>query len=322
MIAQAFTILLIVLIAAIPIILWGYIFSYLDEQSLSHKKFVIGVVWGAVAVIPIIFLEKIIAIKWLQILDIFTAISSIGAMKDVLYFYLSLSLFTLVIAWLAFVCVSWSIRNKKVLKSYLKNMWLFMWITAIIAIFVWIFTLSWIGTAKIAESQSFGSALFDTTMLISFYYLLVAFIEETSKHFNFLQSTTKKNITLEWGVMYAIFIALGFAFIENILYFYNIYMSGWFNSELATTFFYRSVFAVMVHVTCSVVVASAYTKHFLQDVIQSSSQAKYAWFIIWLFLWIGLHLIFDLSLTFGLSFMIILYFLWGYFYISSIFYKE
>jgi len=39
------------------------------------------------------------------------------------------------------------------------------------------------------EQVGFKDIIFDTFKLVVFYYFIVAFIEETSKHFNFIQSS-------------------------------------------------------------------------------------------------------------------------------------
>ena len=65
-----------------------------------------------------------------------------------------------------------------------------------------------IGNSIIDNSTNFGNTLFNTTKLLIFYYFLVALIEESSKYFNFLQSSVFNIATPQNAVLYAIFVAL------------------------------------------------------------------------------------------------------------------
>ncbi len=315
-------IFLISIIALIPIVLWGYIFSYIDNSHLSRKRFIMGLIGWSLSVIPILFLEKLLESPWFSFLNIFEKITQTSTLFGIINFSMSLILFLFLIVGIAFISTSWTTRNRKMLKIYIRNIIhfsLFIWIISVIIFF---FSYIGVGSHSIENSENFGDITFNTLKLIFFYYILIAFIEESSKHFNFLQSSVLYVKTIQNGVLYAIFVALGFAFIENILYIYSDF-SQWGMSQLvASTFFYRSVFSVMVHVLCSAIVWYAFSKAYLENMNKILSFNYMKIFFSWLFVWILLHLIFDISLNFGLSFIIMVYFIWGYLYVSSIFYRE
>ena len=125
----------------------------------------------------------------------------------------------------------------------------------------------------------------------------------------------------DW-VLYAIFIALGFSLIENMLYLYNYYIIYWLNSELLKIYFFRSAFSVIVHVLSSSVVAYYFSKALLLYRNKDLSLPYLKIFSFWLFISILLHLLFDVTITLGFSMVMFLYFIWGYLYVSSIFYRE
>ena len=168
----------------------------------------------------------------------------------------------------------------------------------------------------------FWDLYFNSFKLIIFYYIVIAFIEEASKHFNFLQSSIVSINSVKSWVLYAIFVALWFSFAENLLYIYNIYQVEWLSFSLVYTYFFRSIFSVMVHVFCSSLVAYYFTRAYLKYREKDLSFPYLKIFIFWLIAWIFLHLIFDITLTLWFIFVIFFYFLFGYLYVSSIFYKE
>jgi RsiW-degrading membrane proteinase PrsW (M82 family) len=174
----------------------------------------------------------------------------------------------------------------------------------------------------ISEPISFWNIIFNSFWLIIFYYLVVAFIEESSKHFNFLQSSVLSINSIKDWVLYAIFVALWFSLIENMLYLYNYYISYGLTSELVQIYFWRSLFSVIVHVLSSSVVAYYFSKALLLYRKKDLSLSYLKIFSYWLFVSILLHLFFDVALTLGFTFIMFIYFIWSYLYVSSIFYKE
>jgi len=322
MIQNIFYILLISLVSLIPIVMWGYIFSYIDSSQLSRKRFVVGLIWWAISVIPILFLDRLLESPWFSFLNIFEKITKVSSLIWALEFNFSLIIFIFIIAWLAFMAISWTTKSKKMLSIYVKNIAIFSMFIAGLSLFIFLFSLIWVGSSNIQNGTNFWSIAFNTVKLIIFYYILIAFIEEASKHFNFLQSSVLHIKNIQQGVLYAIFVALWFSFIENILYFYTQYSQTGLSSELASTYFYRSIFSVMVHVLCSSVVWYSFSRVYLEFRCLKFNLKYFQTFFLWLFIGVLLHVIFDVSLTFGLSFMIMVYFIWGYLYVSSIFYKE
>ncbi|MCD5380713.1 PrsW family intramembrane metalloprotease [Candidatus Gracilibacteria bacterium] len=322
MIENILSIIIIGFVSLIPIVIWGYIFSYIDSSELSRKRFVVGLIGGAISVVPILFLDKLLESPGFSFLNIFEKVTQSGSLSGAFQFSLSLILFLFIIAGIAFMAISWTDKSKKMLRIYVKNIVIFSGFIIVLAVFVLLFSLIGVGTQTIQNSSQFGEIIFDTIKLIIFYYILIAFIEEASKHFNFLQSSVLHIKTIESGVLYAIFVALGFAFIENVLYLYSQYQLTGLSMELSSTYFSRSIFSVMLHVLCSAVVGYFFSKAHVNYFKKSFNWSYLKLLNIGLFFGVLLHLIFDLSITFGLSFMIIIYFIGGYLYVSSIFYKE
>lgn len=318
-------ILLIILISFIPIVFWAYIFSDISEKELNKKRFIVWIFAWGLSVIPILYMSKIIDFIKLQSLDFFESASNIEGIFSSLYFGLSLSLFLLIVVFLSFII--WIIFRKNIwlLSAYFKNFILFLFFVWIISVVFYLLNLVstdiWFLNNQI-ENIYFWETLFNTFKLIIFYYVLIAFIEEASKHFNFIWTSILDIKNVQDWVIYAIFIALGFSFIENILYFNNLYIQSWLSFELTKTYFFRSIFSIMVHVFCSSVIAYFFTKAYLLYKKQNKLFPYLKTFLIGLSIWILLHFIFDFAITIGFSFVIILYFVIWYLYVSSIFYKD
>ncbi len=317
-----FSIIWISIISLIPIIIWGYIFSYIDWVNLSRKRFLVWIIWWLLAVVPILLMWKYLENSGFNFLNIFEKVSSIWNILSVINFNISLILFLFIIVWFAFIAISWTTKSKKILKIYIKNILIFSLFSIFIALFIFIFSLIWVWTKEILNWPTFWEVTFNTLKLVIFYYIIVVFIEEASKHFNFIQSSILEIKTVQNWVLYAIFVALWFALIENILYFYNIFLNVWFNKEFFSTYFYRSIFSLMVHVLSSALVWYYFSQAYLLH------KSNLIWFkaiktiFLWIFLWVLFHFIFNFSLTLWFTSIIMLYFIWWYLYISSIFYKE
>ena len=314
--------LFVSIISFFPIVIWAYIFSYIDDVSLNKKRFLVWVLWGILSVFPILYMDKILDFFNFKYLNIFYFVSHIKDFFSSLEFGFSLSIFLLILVIFSFIWWFFVKKNIEVFKTYFKNIIVFLAFIFFVSILVYfinkISSLDFI----VWESIYFWDIVFNTFKLIVFYYLLVAFIEEASKHFNFLQSSILHIDSVKTGVLYSIFVALWFSFIENILYLSWIYNQVWISSELLKTYFFRSVFSVMVHVLCSSVVAYYFSRSLLLYRGKDLSFPYLKIFLLGLCISILLHLFFDVFLTLGFSFVLIIYFIWGYLYVSSIFYRD
>lgn len=323
MLETAFIYIILALISFFPIVIWAYTFSYIDDNPLNKKRFLVGVLWWALSVVPILYMDKILEFLNFKYLNIFYFVSQIKWLFTSFEFWLSMSLFLFVIVLFSFLLWWFVLKFKEIIKIYLKNLLVFL-IFIVFLSFV-IFLLNIVFTKfdfAISESITFGNVVFNSFKLIIFYYIIVAFIEESSKHFNFLQSSVLYIKSVKEGVLYAIFVALGFSLIENMLYLYNYYSAYWVNWELLNIYFFRSVFSVIVHILSSSVVAYYFSKALLLYRQKDLSLPYLKIFSFWLLISILLHLFFDVALTLWFSIVMFLYFIWGYLYVSSIFYKE
>lgn len=316
----------IALISLVPIVIWAYIFSYIDDSSLNKKRFFVWVIWGGLSVIPILYMDKIVNLINFEYLNTFAFAYNVKDFFSSLEFGISLELFLLILVLFSFILWIFVHRFNRIMKVYFKNLIVFLVLVFLVSSFTYLLSLFWNSfeflNTSVDSQIVFGSIVFDSLRLIIFYYLIVAFIEESSKHFNFLQSSVLHIDSIKTWVLYAIFVALGFSLIENILYFYSIYSQVWFWSELLTTYFFRSIFSVMVHVFCSSLVAYYFSKALLLYREKDLSFPYLKIFLYGLFLGIAFHLIFDIALTLGFTFIIIFYLVWGYLYVWSVFYRE
>lgn len=315
--------IILALISFFPIVIWAYIFSYIDDNPLNKKRFFVGVLWGGLSVVPILHMEKILNIINIEYFNTFYFASQIKDFFTSIQFWISLSLFLIIIVLFSFILWNFFLRFKEILKIYVKNILVFL-------IFIWwmsviIFWLNYIldfVNFDIKDWINFGNIIFNSLKLIVFYYFIVAFIEEASKHFNFVQSSVLEIDSVKNWVLYAIFVALGFALIENMLYLYNYYIQVGLNSELLKLYFMRSTFAVIVHVLSSSIVAYYFSKALLKYKEKDLSFSYLKIFLFGLFVSVILHMIFDVALTLWFWSIMFVYFIGWYLYVSWIFYSD
>jgi len=174
-------------------------------------------------------------------------------------------------------------------------------------------------------------------------FMFVGVIEEYMKHV-VVEKTDKgffRNI--DDSIEFAIMAALGFAFIENILYFYYIWASQ--GAEvLFISFIFRSVFSTFVHILFSGIYGYFYGIAYFADPIWSEEQRKKRHKIIdWmhnilhlrknrvfatekvaegLLIAVVLHALFNILLEMQLTFFMVPFLIFGYSYLAHLFQKK
>lgn len=312
-----------------PIALWGYLFTYYDSSELNRKRFFSGILAWAISVLPILYLEKIIDTTKIGTLNIFKAIYDIDSFWSVFNLFTALNAFLIISAIWTILIGSfffwWCI--KQTYKMYFKNLIWFLTFALLASIVVFIISkifdfAPWFNLKLTWDAVSFKDMVFNSLKLVLFYYLLVWLIEEASKHFNFLQSSlTSINSVKDW-VLFSIYIALWFAFIENIVYVYEVYKTAGIGSEAVTTFIFRSIFSTMVHVTCSAIVAYYFCLGLIKYRLEQTSLKFIKYFIYWISISVLVHAIYDIFLTLWLTSIIFIYFIGGYLYVTRIFFDK
>lgn len=325
MLEKIFSIIFIIFISFLPLVFWAYIFSYIDSSFLNKKRFLLGIFAWAISVLPFLYFEKITKITYFSFLDIFSFAKEITNFSSLIFFSFSLFSFLFLLFLFSFFIWFFMRIKGKIMIFSLKIFSFFFIFTLLISCLFYLFHLFFITFPNLNflldETIYFWTNIFQTFKLLIFYYFIIAIIEESAKYFHFLHSSIFSDRSLKELVLYGIFIALGFSFIENILYFINIFFATWFSSTLLTTYFFRSVFSIFLHILCSSIIV--YSFAFCITKYQNFIFLKYIKrFLVALFLAVFLHSFFDIALSLWISFIIFLYFLGGYIYVSSIFYKE
>lgn len=321
MLNSIFTFFVLALISFFPIVIWWYIFSYIDSDSINKKRFFSWIIWWALSVFPILYMDKILLYLDLKYLNVFDFVHDISGFVSVLKLSLSMFLYTIFLLFSTFILWVVFFKFKKLLNIYFKNLIIFVFLIIFISFLIYL--LNFFPEVNIGvERIDFLKISFDSLKLVVFYYFMVAFIEETSKHFNFLQTSVFYIDSVKTWVLYSIFVALWFSFIENILYFYSIYNNYWVWSNLLKTYFFRSTFSVMLHIICNSFIAYYFSKALIFHRNKNMNFPYFKLVFIWLFFWILLHLIFDVFLSIGFVYILFIYFILWYLYVSSIFYRE
>ncbi|MEI7510758.1 MAG: PrsW family glutamic-type intramembrane protease [Candidatus Peregrinibacteria bacterium] len=96
------------------------------------------------------------------------------------------------------------------------------------------------------------------SLLASFcIFLSVGFMEEVAKHYAVVQADKNIFESVDDVIELSIVSALGFAFLENIGYFFMLVVHGQ-GDQLFATFLMRSIFVVFIHVLCSGIYGAFY----------------------------------------------------------------
>ncbi|MDD5213466.1 MAG: PrsW family glutamic-type intramembrane protease [Candidatus Gracilibacteria bacterium] len=321
---------LIIVISFLPILLWAYVFSYFDNSALSRTRFVFGLGAGIISVVPILYFSDLINSLSLPFLNVFSALHNISTFSSSFFFFASIfSFFSFLLVLSLFAgLVSFykQISFKNLFILYLKNLFYIASFLALSSAVIYVLNLVFSQIPFFSNTRdlgvNFGDIAFSSLKLIIFYYILVGIIEELSKYLGFFSSSFLYIKTVRTGVLYAVFVALGFSLAENILYFKNIFDNVGLNGQLVTTYFFRSIFSVILHVLCSFIVAYYFSQALIKYRNLDIRFPYIKVFFSGLLVAIILHMIFDIALTFGFTFFIFLYLIGAYLYITGVFYKE
>lgn len=319
------TYLFLFFITFLPVVFWGYIFSYIDSTLASRRNFILWIIAGWISVLPVLYFSSIMEVFNLPILNVFYYVSKVGDFVSLFPLWISLFFLLFLILFVSFLLGLFLRQLRDTLFVYIKNFFVFLCYLVFLSWIFYVLNLLFSFFPEVNfelwNSIIFWDVVFDSLKLVIFYYFLIGVIEEAAKHFHFL------NTGIFWAknekslVLFSIFVALGFAFIENILYFKNLYEAYGVTGELVKTYFFRSVFSMILHILSSSIIAFSFAKVFLKYNTRLSFHYVKVFFI-GIAISVFLHAFFDIALSIGLGFVMFIYFIGGYLYVSSIFYKE
>lgn len=323
--ANFFIIFLIIIFSFIPIMLWGYIFSSLNNTKNSKKMFLVWIFAWMISVLPILYFSDLINYFWIWFANIFEKITSITWINSLIWLNLATSFIIIILSIIPFLVFWYKNINKEKIYIFLKNTLIFLFFAFIISLSIYflnsIFENLWIFSTKKEFNISFWDIIFNSIKLVIFYYIIIWLIEELSKFFCFNYSSILKINSIKKWVLYSIFVALWFAFLENILYFTSLYKEYWISKELLTSYISRNIFSITLHTLCTSIFAYFFTIWYLKYKYKLKKEFLKLMFL-WFILSILLHSLFNISVTLNIWIIIFLYLIWTYFYITYIFYKE
>ncbi len=205
----------------------------------------------------------------------------------------------------------------------------------------------WINAFKFADLYSgdfigFSNlTVLPVSILITF--MIVGIIEELMKFFSVKVIDEEEDIRcIDDAIEFFVLAALGFSFTENILYFYNIWITQG-ASNLLLPFLFRSSFSTLAHLIFSGIFGYYYgVAHFAKPMLQAEIRnnrkhwtiavhkifniAKERLFyqesmLEGLLLAIGLHALFNIFLEMNLTFLIVPFLVGGYLSLNYLFDK-
>lgn len=257
----------IILVSAVPIFLWIQFFQW---QHHEKRKFVfLSLVAGILSVLPIKLYEKYWAfsfgkIEHLNMFDHITSLINDPLASQLIAFVLtsiivSLGLFLFCALIMIVIEIgsgdnSWRIFKQKLSKIFEAP---FFFVTAGVLV----------GLAAFEFSQIFPYHVW--------FFLIVGMLEEFVKHLLVRFADDEKIVSIADAVTFSIIVALGFAFAENAIYFYNFINSDVLNGNNWIGFFVlRSILPVLAHVGFSAVLGYYFgLSKFASDITEDKIKA-------------------------------------------------
>ena len=176
-----------------------------------------------------------------------------------------------------------------------------------------------------------------------FAFMFVGVIEEYMKHFMVTKSDQGFFRNVDDAIEFSIITALGFAFVENILYFYYIWQYQG-TDILLVSFIFRSIFSTFAHILFSGIYGYFYGIAYFGEPIWSEGQRKNRHPLVNVFhtifhlkknrmfaiekqsegllLAVVLHATFNIMLELNLTFLMVPFLIIGYSYLDHLFTKK
>jgi len=309
----------------VPILIWGYFFWYRKEsQKDGKKRFYLWLISGWLSVFPVLYLERIIAFFEWSTLDIFAAASGL-TFSRVPMLFLSFMSICVLFSLVAFVVLYIPPLTLGKIKTFFRRLGIFSCFFLVVSIGLYIGgnILGQVGffQKEVGETISFWKIVFRSLLWVILYYMLVGILEELSKFFFFSYEKHLASFSKQQAITSAIYVALWFGFVENILYLYTIYeMHGW-GGYFLQIYFLRNVFSIFLHILCSVIFARSF--YLLYYRFSGKYTARFLWTLFCGFFFsFTIHALFDIFLTVWVGSVLVIYALGGYFYLSGLFYRE
>ena len=262
------------MLAALPIIGWITFFNHKNPEKAQYILLVF--VAGVLSVVPIKLYEKYwdTSLLWFENIDMFRSLADLVAVP-------SLNTF------LAYVILHFLVSMGMYLFSIVMMFVLEVVIMRDDTVSVYIHK-----TARVLESPFFfgtmgvlvGAVAFFVNRSLSevaWFFVVVGMLEEYLKHLVLRFSGEDKITSIDDALSFAIIVALGFAFIENVLYFLDyLQFNPMLTQKFWVFFFLRSTISVLAHVGFSGILGYYYGfAEFSHEMVRHESVQKKHWML-------------------------------------------
>ncbi len=237
----------VALAALVPVVGWAYLFSYFSGDALSARRFAAGMASGGAAALAILLLNRALSGN----LAAFHPYAALGASPFPWEFFAGLAGSGLVLlaagALLAVSVVPDPLPALKVAARAVPAV-----ILAALAIALARAALGRWEFWGFARAVEVGGKPYASLGALLAYFLAVGAVEETAKFGNWLPGFPRARSPKD-ALMAALFVALGFVFVENVVYAAAEIRAG---RSAFGNIAVRSVFSAAVHMLCAAYLAS------------------------------------------------------------------
>jgi RsiW-degrading membrane proteinase PrsW (M82 family) len=304
-----FELLLSIVFAGIPILLWGYVFAYFDGTEFELSQFTMGIIAWGFGVLPIAYST--------EIAHFFHTSSFIGTLwslpigLDALPLY-SLWFFVPVSILMLFLSILHPHKAISLIRPIAPV--IFGAAGLILGLALMISQVPNIGGGNLSLQGTVITSL--SGIIIA--YIFIASIEEALKHVSSYISIVPRVTTAKQILLVAIYSALGFVFIENILYLSGIVSTAGADSSVYySTLFSRSIISLLLHVFASLILALGFVRYLSEMTLKAGVALGVSFMMATV-----VHALFNIALTYGKVWIVALYGIVLYFFMTKIFLDE
>lgn len=278
--------------------IWIWVFSRIFNIYRNNTMLIIiSLAMWLISWLSILIYPTVLWFLWFEQFD-FTKLNSSTSISifnlqnfyTVLFFRLYLSVFIIIIK----ISLSWFKFTKNFLLSFV--------------IFSFLFIISWLIWNKIISQWFY------------LYYIFVAFWEEYIKYFLWVNFYERFKLIKSDIIIFIILSAIWFAFIENL-----VYMSSWMSWKVwmiwlvagTSVLITRWIVWFIIHILFTWNIWLISEKWFSWN--SNNDLVIFIW--LWIIVWTFLHYFYNLLLHLSFNFIIVVFLLFWYFWVSYLFYR-
>ena len=288
-----------------PLLLWLYSYQSFPWEYVARRYVLLWMLLWACMTLPLL-------LQWQSFQFLLEALFSSLYMWNLFFAFIWLSSVVVwfhILLYSIFFLLSLLMKEKPKAYYFIGSAWVMLVCSAVMVSFYWIFSFLWLGQASLSGGgKMIFWIVYSSVLTLAWYYLMVSLLEEFSKYIAHLSQSHRSDYWKSFlrFVLFSLSLALGFSFFENIVYTYVFYTQNGISASLIYIAFFRSLFSLSLHLLCALLFSLGMWYFWKYSTSKNYQIFLKKWYFFLLLWSLFSHAFFNLSLSFGYIWVVLL----------------